>query len=200
MELYLNATSPYARMARIVVLETGLAEAVTLRWCDPWADDDALLAVNPAGRIPVLVTDEGAALSESLLIARYLDHKGWQEPVVPSHRLAEVLHLAGLGQGLMDAVFSTVIARKYQGPEADGSVLGQRRCRAIHRTLDRLERELREENTAAVVTLGEISVAVALDYLTFRLPEVNWSRGWPRCEAWHARLRGRRSFQQTAFR
>ena len=43
MELYLNATSPYARLVRIVLLEKGLADAVTLKWCDPWADDAELL-------------------------------------------------------------------------------------------------------------------------------------------------------------
>ncbi len=31
MELSLNATSPYARMVRIVLLEKGLADAVTLK-------------------------------------------------------------------------------------------------------------------------------------------------------------------------
>ncbi|BBI63175.1 hypothetical protein HSBAA_44810 [Vreelandella sulfidaeris] len=46
MELYLNATSPYARLVRIVLLEKGLADAVTLKWCDPWADDADLLKAN----------------------------------------------------------------------------------------------------------------------------------------------------------
>ena len=31
MELYLNATSPYARLVRIVLLEKGLADTVTLK-------------------------------------------------------------------------------------------------------------------------------------------------------------------------
>ena len=69
MELYLNATSPYARLVRIVLLEKGLMDAVTLKWCDPWADDADLLKANPAGRIPALVTEDGTTLSESMLIA-----------------------------------------------------------------------------------------------------------------------------------
>lgn len=52
MELYLNATSPYARLVRIVLLEKGLAGAVTLKWCDPWADDADLLKANPRGAFP----------------------------------------------------------------------------------------------------------------------------------------------------
>ncbi|WP_136064004.1 glutathione S-transferase N-terminal domain-containing protein [Modicisalibacter radicis] len=199
MELYLNATSPYARVARIVLLEKGLADTVTLRWCDPWADDDGLLAVNPVGRIPALVTDDGTTLSESLLIAHYLDTLGGGEPVLPAARLGQTLHLAGLGQGLTDAAFTTIIARKHQGAEADASVLGQRRWRAIQRTLDRLEREVDARPIPAAVTLGEITVAVALDYLTFRLPEVDWPKERPQLTAWHARITEGESFRQTRF-
>ncbi|MGO2880852.1 MAG: glutathione S-transferase N-terminal domain-containing protein, partial [Halomonas sp.] len=115
MELYLNATSPYARLVRIVLLEKGLSDAVTLKWCDPWADDPALLKANPAGRIPALVTEEGTTLSESMLIAIYLDSAYPEKPMLPLSRLAEVMHLAGLGQNLMEAAFTTVIARKHNG-------------------------------------------------------------------------------------
>lgn len=199
MELYLNATSPYARVVRIVILEKGLADAVTLCWCDPWADDDSLLTINPVGRIPALVTDDGTTLSESLLIAHYLDTLASREPVLPAARLGQVLHLAGLGQGLMETAFTTVIARKHQGTEADDSVLGQRRWRAMQRTLDRLEQEVDERSVPATVTLGEIAVAVALDYLAFRLPEVAWPKERPQLTAWHARIAQGESFQQTRF-
>ncbi len=87
MELYLNATSPYARLVRIVLLEKGLADAVTLKWCDPWADDADLLKANPAGRIPALVTEEGTTLSESMLIAVYLDSVSPNPPMLPAASL-----------------------------------------------------------------------------------------------------------------
>ncbi|PAU78450.1 glutathione S-transferase N-terminal domain-containing protein [Halomonas salipaludis] len=199
MELFLNATSPYARMVRITVMEKGLAEAVTLRWCDPWADDAALLEANPTGRIPALITADGTALSESLLIAFYLEAQGPGERLIPPARSSEVLHLVGLGQGLMDAAFATVIARKHQGSEADDSVLGQRRQRAFQRILDQLEQELDEAQVASPMTLADIAVGVALDYLTFRLPEVAWAEGRPRLAAWHRQIVRRESFSQTAF-
>ncbi|TFH88486.1 glutathione S-transferase [Billgrantia azerbaijanica] len=200
MELYLNATSPYARTARIVALERGLAAAVALRWCDPWADDAALLAVNPAGRVPALVTDDGTALGESLLIAQYLNARGSGPDLLPAAALAEVLGHAGLGQGLIDAAFTTVIARKHQGSAADTGVLGQRRRRAIMRllaTLEAHERTARGEPDP--LTLGDIVVGVALDYLAFRLPELDWPSRHRELATWHGALRGRESFRQTAF-
>ena len=199
MELYLNATSPYARLVRIVLLEKDLAGAVTLKWCDPWADDAELLKANPAGRIPALVTQEGTTLSESMLIAVYLDSVSPNPPMLPAASLGEALHLAGLGQNLMDAAFTTVIARKHYGSEIDESELGQRRSRAIQRLLTQLNSELGEKQQASTINLGEITIAVALDYLAFRLPEVNWKEEYPRLQAWHAGVINRASFQQTAF-
>ena len=199
MELYLNATSPYARLVRIVLLEKDLMDAVTLKWCDPWADDAELLKANPAGRIPVLVTEEGTTLSESMLIAVYLDSVSPNPPMLPAASRGDVLHLAGLGQNLMDAAFTTVIARKHYGNEIDESELGQRRSRAIQRLLKQLNNELGEKQQASNVNLGEIAIAVALDYLAFRLPEVNWKEEYPRLLAWHAGVTARGSFQETAF-
>ncbi|MBT2785515.1 MULTISPECIES: glutathione S-transferase N-terminal domain-containing protein [unclassified Halomonas] len=198
MELYLNGTSPYARLARIVLVEKGLAESVTLKWCDPWADDADLLKANPAGRIPALITEEGTTLSESLLIAVYLDGVSPNKLVIPQDRLAEVLHLAGLGQNLMDAAFNTVIARKHYGNEIDDSVLGERRSRAIQRILKQLDSELKKPFSSSV-HLGEIATAVALDYLAFRLPEVNWQEEYPQLQVWHAGMVSIKSFQETAF-
>lgn len=200
MELFLNATSPYARLARIILLEKGLTNEVTLRWCDPWADDKALLAVNPAGRIPALVTQDGKTLSESLLIAFYLDDLSPDMPMVPTSQPANVLHLTGLGQNLMDASFTTVIARKHYGAEIDKSVLGLRRQRALQRLIKQLGDELHENQLTESLNLGEISTAVALDYLAFRLPEVNWKEEYPALREWHAAVMTRDSFQQTAFR
>ncbi|MGP9766653.1 glutathione S-transferase N-terminal domain-containing protein [Halomonas sp. AOP13-D3-9] len=199
MELYLNATSPYARLVRIVLLEKGLMDAVTLKWCDPWADDAELLKANPAGRIPALVTEEGTRLSESILIAVYLDSVSPNKPMLPAASLEDVLHLAGLGQNLMDAAFTTVIARKHYGKEIDASELGQRRSRAMQRLLKQLDCELGEEQQSSTINLGHIATAVALDYLAFRLSEVNWKEEYPQLRGWHASVTARASFQQTAF-
>ena len=202
MELYLNATSPYARLVRIVLLEKGLMNAVTLKWCDPWADDADLLKANPAGRIPALMTEEGTTLSESMLIAMYLDSLDNGKPtppILPTNSLSDVLHLAGLGQNLMDAAFTTVIARKHYGPEIDQSELGQRRARAMQRLLKQLNSELSGNPTAASIHLGDIAIAVALEYLAFRLPEIRWKEAHPQLAAWHAAVTARTSFQQTTF-
>jgi glutathione S-transferase len=191
MQLLLNQTSPYARAARVTALEAGFGARLTLVWSDPWNDDPTLLAANPGNKVPVLITDEGIALSETLLICVHLHQLGGGSPLA-----AERLQLAGLGQGLIDAAFGTVIARKHGGAAQDDSVLGARRLAAIDRLLARLA----ETSTldAQDLDFSHYLVAVGLDYLSFRLPEIDWS-AHGRLVAFHQRLTARPSFSATTF-
>ncbi|KAA5603982.1 glutathione S-transferase [Roseospira marina] len=203
MQLFLNATSPYARVARIAALEKGFGDTLALTWVDPWADDPALLAVNPIGRVPVLVTEAGTPLTESLLIARHLDTLGAGPTLFPTAGSAAVLSLAGVGYGLMEAAFHTVIARKQGGPEADGTTLGRRRARAIDRSLHALDLDrlapTPSQGGGGTLTIGLLVTAVALDYVAFRLPEIAWPATHPALAAWHESVIGRDSFRRTRF-
>src|SRR5678816_1772937 len=76
MRLFLNQASPYARLARVVVHEKCLADQVELVWTDPWASPPELLAVNPAAKVPALVTDGGQAIVDSACICLFLDAAG----------------------------------------------------------------------------------------------------------------------------
>lgn len=198
MQLFLNATSPFARVARIAALEKGLAERVQLVWSDPWNHDPVLLAVHPQLRIPVLVTDEGQAIAESLLIAQYLDQIGTGPALVPPTQCAAVLAQASVGYGLMEAAFAVVIARKYQGAEADASVLGQRRLAALGRTLAQLE-QTPPRPVGADFGLDQITVAVGLEYVRFRLPALLPAETTPRLHAWLEAARQRPSLHATRF-
>ena len=198
MQLFLNTTSPFARVARIAALEKGLAERVQLVWSDPWNHDPALLAVHPQLRIPVLVTDEGQAIAESLLIAQYLDQIGTGPALVPPTQCAAVLAQASVGYGLMEAAFAVVIARKYQGTEADASVLGQRRLAALGRTLAQLE-QTPPRPVGADFSLDQITVAVGLEYVRFRLPALLPADAYPRLHAWLAAARPHPSLHATRF-
>lgn len=166
MHLFLNATSPFARVARVVALEKGLSPELV--WCDPWGNDPALLAVHPQGRIPVLVTDDGHAIAESLLIAQYLDAEGFGPSLLPAQDMAATLACVSVGYGLMEAAFSTMIARKHDA-NADASVLGQRRLAAMPRALERLESALPAPLSSSA-TLDQLVVAIAAEYVNFRLP------------------------------
>ncbi len=50
--------------------------------------DAAYLAVNPAGLVPALVTDDGTVLAQSLAIIEYLEETHPQPPLLPTGALA----------------------------------------------------------------------------------------------------------------
>ena len=198
MKLFLNSSSPYARVVHIVLIEKDLAESVELCWCNPWGEGVELLSENPTSKIPVLITESGLPIYESLLISGYLEDLGQPPPLIPQSRKVETYHLVGLGQGLIDATFTTVISEKYLGKNEQLLYLGQRRFRAIERTLQRLANNM-IRLSATSPCLGDIVIAVALDYLQFRLPELGLAHYWPELESWRTNIGQRSSFKRTSF-
>lgn len=199
MQLFVNNPSPYSRVVRIVVLEKQLSDRVAMVRSDPWVGEEALLASNPANRVPALLTGNGVSITESLLIAHYLDSLSEHQPLLSAEHLAHALHFAGLGQGLMEAAFTTVITEKFQGRGAVDSFFSQRRSEAIRRTLMTLETDM-ASGFSGVFTLGEIVVGVALEYLDFRLASLAWRERCPALGEFVQLISARESFQLTQFR
>ncbi|WP_335917624.1 glutathione S-transferase N-terminal domain-containing protein [Shewanella chilikensis] len=77
MQLYYSTASPYARVVRVIARELGLA--LDEKLVNPFDNSDELLSVNPLGKIPCLLLDDGAALFDSEVIARYLDARFGQD-------------------------------------------------------------------------------------------------------------------------
>src|SRR5215475_7471036 len=75
MKLLYQTHSPYARQVLVLAYETGLADrlAVIHRETSPTRRNEAVFAVNPLGKVPVLVLDDGTALFDSAVICDYLD-------------------------------------------------------------------------------------------------------------------------------
>src|SRR5713226_2184910 len=73
MKLYITAGSPYARIARMVVIEKGLESRVEIIPAQTRTADSPYYRINPSGRVPYLVRDDGVGLEESSVICAYLD-------------------------------------------------------------------------------------------------------------------------------
>jgi glutathione S-transferase len=59
MQLYVTYGSPYARLARIVVVEKGLEDRVEIIEAKTRMKDSPYYQINPSGRVPYLVDDTG---------------------------------------------------------------------------------------------------------------------------------------------
>ena len=72
MKLYGSDFSPYARKARVLIIEKNIDCPYVVD--DPWAGDSAIPVMNPLGKVPVLELAPGNYLYESPLVVHYLDH------------------------------------------------------------------------------------------------------------------------------
>ena len=73
MKLYVTLTSPYARLARILVLEKALEDRVEIIQAKTRTSGSSYYQINPSGRVPFLVDDAGIGMEDSQLICAYLD-------------------------------------------------------------------------------------------------------------------------------
>jgi glutathione S-transferase len=73
MKLYVTFGSPYARLARIVVMEKALEDRVEIIEAKTRAPNSPYYSINPSGRVPYLVDDAGVGMEDSQLICAYLD-------------------------------------------------------------------------------------------------------------------------------
>ena len=190
MKLYSNRPSPYGRKVLAVMHEKQLSDSIEIIQIDPWADPPDLLAATPVGKVPALLTDRGLLLTESTTISEYLDEIGAGPRLVGNDRW-DVLGRTGIFQGLIDAAFGTVIERR-RPPERQWPDWISRLGRAVDRTLSRTSVP---ENR---FDLGDASLACALAYLDFRLPEVRWRGQYPELAAWLDDVSSRPSMKSTA--
>ncbi|KAA5606073.1 glutathione S-transferase family protein [Roseospira marina] len=84
--LYHHWLYPGARLARLVLGEKGLD--VSLRPVTPWVRDEAFLALNPAGEVPVLVEPTGAVVAGATAVCEYLDEVHADPPLLGTDALA----------------------------------------------------------------------------------------------------------------
>ena len=193
MQLFFVHGSPYARMVRIALAETGLDGRVpqvetTLR--DPAS---TLLPYNPVGRVPSLVLDDGIVLTETLPILLHLDglHGGPRlVPLGDPARMAEY----GRATGLMDGI--AVWNRELRRPvhERSPGVLALEETRA-NRVADALERDAAA--LSDTFDAAWLSLVCALGYCERRHTAWRWRDGRPALSAWFDRTTARDSFRNT---
>ena len=74
MKLYVTYTSPYARLARIMVIEKELQERVEIIAAQTRKQNSPYYQINPSGRVPYLIDQNGVGMEDSQLICAYLDN------------------------------------------------------------------------------------------------------------------------------
>ena len=194
MKLYTNPASPFGRKCRVIARELNLKlEEINI---SPF-QDPGMRRINPLGKIPALVLDDGSVLIDSPVICEYLNHVGGGKffPGMSIFRHSsgrwKALGLQALGDGLADATVAWVLmGREEQVPQ-------KARARQMETILAALG-ALEKVKYAKVPTIGEIAVACALGYMEMRLTDLDWRPTHPNLSGWYAQFCEYPSMKDTA--
>lgn len=197
MKLYVSAGSPYSRRARIAVREAGLDDQTEEVNVNELPDRTAaLLALGPGGKIPTLELDNSAVLTESMLIAHYLDvvSDGKLYPA-DGAELANRLRIETVGAVLMDSLHDRSKQSRLDPSEQSPGYIAKEVARS-RRCYDTLQSML--DLLSGQTHFSALTIACSLSYADWRGAEDNWRDSYPELDAWMKEIEKHPSVAATA--
>ena len=198
MKLIGSLTSPYVRKVRIALIEKNLScEFVN---DSPWAAESGVPYFNPLGKVPALVTDDGATLYDSNLLIDHLELVA-PEPALLArepHAALRQRQSIVLADGIMEAGIAILLEGR-RPPEKQHAEWVARQRGKIERGLAALEKHARGLTWlhGTAFSAADIAAGCMLFWLDFRMPDFDWRAQSPALRVLAERLGVRASFAQT---
>ena len=198
LKIYYAAASPFVRKCLVAAAELGLRDKIELvsAAAHPVNRDKSVVAYNPLGKIPTMITDENTVLYDSRVICEYLNSLG-DGHLLPREGKARwgVLVEQSLADGVCDAAVLTRY-ETFARPEPlrwKEWITGQ--LEKVNSGLDLIE--ARAAGFGDRIDLGTIAFGCALGYLDFRFASLGWRDTRPHATAWFERFGARPSMVAT---
>ncbi len=198
MKLYSSLTSPYGRKVRIVLLEKKIPFQLQVE--NPWLPDSRIGEVNPLGKVPVLVLEDGVSVFDSRVIVEYLDMLSPVAHLIPSDAKSRMMvrGVEALADGITDAAVAIFLERKRAEDKQDLDWIALQE-KALYRGLAALSEALGDKALylGLTLTLADIAAGSMLGYLDLRFPQINWREMHPNLAELAGKLGERASFKDT---
>ena len=198
MKLVTSLTSPYGRKVRVVLAEKKIP--FQLRVENPWLPDSPVLAINPLGKVPVLVLEDGVSVFDSRVIVEYLDHVSPVGHLIPAELKSRMVvrGVEALADGVTDATVALYLEKKRAPAQQSGDWLVMQE-RTVFRGLEALSEALGENPwyLGNNMTLADVACGCMLGYLDLRFPDIDWRVAHPNLAKLADKLATRASFKDT---
>ncbi|OGU20958.1 MAG: glutathione S-transferase [Hydrogenophilales bacterium RIFOXYD1_FULL_62_11] len=198
MKLVTSLTSPYGRKARVVLLEKKIPFQLQVE--NPWLPDGPVALINPLGKVPVLVLEDGVSVFDSRVIVEYLDHISPVAHLIPSEPKTRMVvrGIEALADGVIDAAVAVFLERKRAPEQQSGDWLALQQ-KTLFRGLEALSEALGEKPwyLGNSMTLADIACGCMLGYLELRFAEIDWRGAHPNLAKLMDKLMERASFKET---
>ena len=201
MKLIGSTTSPYVRKVRIVMAEKKLDYQFVNE--NVWDASTTISQSNPLGKVPCLVMEGGEAVFDSRVIVEYMDTLSPVGKLIPAkgRERAEVKTWEALADGVLDASILARLEATWAGRSSleRSQAWIDRQLEKVWASLKAMSQGLGDKPYCSGVhlSLSDISVGVALEYLDFRFPELDWRSPYPNLLKLHDKLVQRQSFIDT---
>lgn len=160
---------------------------------------DAYLRINPAGRAPALVTDQGLTITESAAIVEYLEELHPERPMIGTDPVsrAKVRALERVGNDLCVRCQAWLwnLTDAFPAKEPDPSrAMADKAYRYVDELLDILETAIGEATFLAgdAPTIADFTTFAIFQTARERLNQP-LGKNHPRLDAWYTRFRARPS-------
>ncbi|WP_448310439.1 glutathione S-transferase [Pantoea sp. PGP6] len=169
--------SPYVRRVAIYMKVLGIH--FEHRPLSVFSDFDALSQINPAVKVPTLITDDNQVLIDSTLIINYLEKYCGHTPAPTSASEAEQirdLRLTGFALAACEKAVQIVYEKRVRPEEKQHQPWVNRVTQQLHGAWQTLDNGLRESHPDMLSVAG-ITIAVAWSFTDLMLPDtVNRTR------------------------
>jgi glutathione S-transferase len=185
MKLVGQYDSPFVRRTAIALHHHGIAfERVVL---SVFRDFEAMLEINPLGKVPTLLLPDGQALFDSKAIIEYLDAEAPEDrrltPLVPAERV-RMLQFEAVGIGLAEKIVEFNVETSRRTPGTSDPAWTARLERQIGSALAWLDsRMVSDFLVGGRLTRADLAVAVAATFLINRQPQLYGDGRYPALEA-----------------
>lgn len=200
MKLWYSPTSPFVRKIITAAEELGLSDRIEIivASTSPVNRHAGLAALNPVGKIPVMVLHDGQVLYDSRVICSYLDSLKPRKRLTPAKGPDRFrsMTLEALGDAIMDAAVLTryELAVRPENLRWQDWVDGQ--MTKVRAGVDSLEADWMNFLKRPLTT-GHISAAAALGYLDFRFADDDWRKSRPKLAKWYDKFAKRPSWKAS---
>ncbi len=198
MKLIASLTSPYVRKVRIVLAEKKIDCDLVLD--SPWVEGNQVAAVNPLGKVPVLVLDDESTLYDSRVIAEYLDTVAPNNRLIPAsgRERISVKRWEALADGVLDAAVAAFLEAKRPDGERSPAWIERQRGK-VSQALKVMSDDLGGQPWChgSSLSLADVAVGCALGYVSFRLGDMRWREQYPNLAHLYDKLMQRPAFADT---
>ncbi|MDG2340935.1 MAG: glutathione S-transferase N-terminal domain-containing protein [Paracoccaceae bacterium] len=174
MKLIYAGASPFVRKVSVVLNETGLIDSTELIQVATTPVNSAAEAIsaNPSGKIPALILDDGSTLYDSRVICRYLDAQAGAN-LYPLDDIWNILTLEATADAIMDAAVLMTYEKRIRPADMGYEPWIEAQWSKIERSIGAITTNWMTY-LSGPLTIGQIGVACALNYIDFRHADRDW--------------------------